>query len=111
VGRSRPAFSFGDGIRPTKLPGRGAAARQPDAPKLVPGDEIDLETRYGTYRYHVTGSRIVGPKDRTVLVPDAPDYHLTLTTCWPLWAGAFATQRYVIFTDQFDPNPPRQMFN
>jgi len=80
-------------------------------PKLVPGDEIDIETRYGTYRYHVTGSRIVGPNDRTVLVPDGPGYHLTLTTCWPLWAGAFATQRYVIFTDQFDPIPPRQMFN
>ncbi len=74
-----------------------------DFPKLVPGDEVDLQTRYGIYRYHVTGSRIVSPNDRSVLVPDALGYHLTLTTCWPLWAGAFATQRYVIFTDQFSP--------
>jgi len=45
----------------------------------------------------------VNPNNRTVLVPDAPGYHLTLTTCWPLWAGAFATQRYIIFSDQYFP--------
>jgi sortase A len=74
-----------------------------DFPELTPGDEIDLETRYGTYKYHVTGSTIVNPDNRTVLVPNTPGYHLTLTTCWPLWAGAFATQRYVIFSDQYAP--------
>jgi sortase A len=72
-------------------------------PQLAPGDEIDIETRYGTFKYHVTGSTIVNPNNRSVLIPDAPGYHLTLTTCWPLWAGAFATQRYVIFTDQYFP--------
>ena len=76
-----------------------------DFPKLVRGDEVDVQTRYGEYQYRVTGSRVVNPSDRTVLVPDASGYHLTLTTCWPLWAGAFATQRYVIFTDQFFPLP------
>ena len=72
-------------------------------PQLTRGDELDLETRYGTYRYHVTGSAIVNPNNRSVLVPDSQGYHLTLTTCWPLWAGAFATQRYVIFSDQYFP--------
>jgi LPXTG-site transpeptidase (sortase) family protein len=72
-------------------------------PQLAPGDEIDLETRYGTFKYHVTGSTIVNPDNRSVLVPNAAGYHLTLTTCWPLWAGAFATQRYVIFSDQYFP--------
>jgi sortase A len=72
-------------------------------PNLKPGDEIDLQTRYGNYRYRVTGSRIVNPSDKTVLIPSADGYHLTLTTCWPLWAGAFATQRFVIFTDQVWP--------
>jgi len=72
-------------------------------PELAPGDEIDLDTLYGTFKYHVTGSAIVNPDNRSVLVPDAPGYHLTLTTCWPLWAGAFATQRYVIFSDQYAP--------
>lgn len=77
-----------------------------DFPQLQPGDRVELQTRYGDYIYQVTGSRIVNPDDRTVLIPDAPGYHLTLTTCWPTWAGAFATQRYVIFTDQVSPAPP-----
>ncbi|HVC99815.1 MAG TPA: class D sortase [Candidatus Dormibacteraeota bacterium] len=77
-----------------------------DFPQLVKGDEVDLETRYGTFRYAVTGSRIVQPDDRTILV-QGPGRHLTLTTCWPTWAGSFATQRYVIFTDQVYPAQPR----
>ncbi|SRR5216683_3831503 len=72
-------------------------------PQLHAGDEIDLETRYGIFKYRVTSELIVNPNNRRVLVPDAPGYHLTLTTCWPLWAGAFATQRYVIFSDQYSP--------
>lgn len=72
-------------------------------PQLVKGDEIDIETRYGVYKYLVTGSKVVNPDDRTVLIPTANGYHLTLTTCWPLWAGAFATQRFVIFADQVWP--------
>lgn len=79
-------------------------------PELKRGDEVDLETRYGTYRYRVTGSQIVNPDNRTVLVPDSPGFHLTLTTCWPLWAGAFATQRYIIFTDQFWPIPTHRPY-
>jgi len=74
-------------------------------PRLTKGDEIDLETRYGTFKYAVTGSRIVQPSDRTILV-QGPGRHLTLTTCWPTWAGSFATQRYVIFTEQTYPVPP-----
>jgi sortase A len=74
-------------------------------PQLSKGDEIDVETRYGLFRYRVTGSEVVNPDDRSVLVPDAAGYHLTLTTCWPLWAGAFAKQRFVIFTQQFSPVP------
>ena len=76
-----------------------------DFPKLAKGDEIDLETRYGVYRYQVAGTEIVNPDNRTALVTDSNGYHLTLTTCWPLWAGAFATQRYIIHTDQVWPVP------
>lgn len=74
---------------------------------LRTGDEVALETRYGTYRYRVTGTRIVNPDDRSVLVQD-PGRKMTLTTCWPLWAGSFATQRYIIFTEQVFPTPPPQ---
>jgi sortase A len=70
-------------------------------------DEVLLETRWGTYRYEVTETRIVQPSDRTILV-QTPERRLTLTTCWPLWAGAFAQQRLVIFADQVSPAPPGQ---
>jgi sortase A len=79
-------------------------------PQLTKSDEIDIQTRYGLYRYRVTGSEIVSPSDRTVLVPSADGYHLTLTTCWPLWAGAFATKRYVIFAVQVWPTAERPGF-
>jgi len=74
-----------------------------DFPQLVMGNEVDLETRYGTFRYAVTGTRIVQPDDMTILV-QRPGHHLVLTTCWPTWAGSFATQRYIIFADQL-PTP------
>jgi sortase A len=74
-------------------------------PQLTMRDEIDLETRYGTFRYRVTGYKVVNPDDRTVVVSHQVGFHLVLTTCWPLWAGAFATKRYVIFADQFYPVP------
>jgi sortase A len=77
-------------------------------PQLRQGDEIDLETRYGVYRYRVVSTEIVNPNDRTALVADAPGYNLALTTCWPLWAGAFATQRYVIHAEQYWPAPRPQ---
>ncbi|MBJ7599801.1 MAG: hypothetical protein DLM67_01340 [Candidatus Nephthysia bennettiae] len=63
---------------------------------LRPGDQLVLETRYGTYRYRMTGSRIVTPDDTSVL-RSQPDRQLTLTTCWPLWAGQFATRRLAVF--------------
>jgi LPXTG-site transpeptidase (sortase) family protein len=71
---------------------------------LQPGDRIVLQSRWGDYTYQVTAKRIVMPDDRTVLVQTGPP-RLTLTTCWPLWAGAFANQRLVIFADQVDPSP------
>src|ERR1700680_207181 len=96
----------------TKWPGSpgtvGVAAHNVywiDFPQLARGDEVDIETRYGLYRYMVTGSEIVNPDNRTVLVPNSNGYPLTLTTCWPLWAGAFARQRYVVFADQIWPVP------
>lgn len=71
---------------------------------LQPGDEVKLDTRWGTYTYRIGSRRIVWPDDRTILVPTARP-RLTLTTCWPLWAGSFANQRLVFIADQVDPAP------
>ncbi len=64
--------------------------------RLGPGDVITLETQHGNFDYHVTGTRIVQPDDRSVLARVA-GYRLALTTCWPLWAGNLARQRLVMF--------------
>jgi sortase A len=64
--------------------------------QLRPGDRLALDTRYGTFEYRVTGTRIVTPDDSAVLRPQ-PDRQLTMTTCWPLWAGQFANRRLAIF--------------
>jgi LPXTG-site transpeptidase (sortase) family protein len=63
---------------------------------LKPGDRVEIETQHGLYVYEITGSEVVSPTDRTVLVA-TNDSRLTLTTCYPLWAGVFATER-LIFT-------------
>lgn len=67
--------------------------------ELQPGDEVTVETYYGSYWYAVTRKRIVDPGDRSVLVSTA-EHRLTLTTCWPLWAGAWATQRLIVETQE-----------
>ncbi|HXM54089.1 MAG TPA: class D sortase [Candidatus Dormibacteraeota bacterium] len=67
--------------------------------QLGPGDTVVLETRTAKFTYRITGTRIVNPDDRTVLVPTS-DPSLVLTTCWPLWAGNLAPQRLAIFAQQ-----------
>jgi hypothetical protein len=65
----------------------------------IPGDLVEIQTRRGLFIYRITGSRVTEPTDRTVLV-NGTEHRLALTTCYPLWAGAFATQRLVFFATQ-----------
>ncbi len=67
--------------------------------RLKRGDEVDLRTVRGLFRYTITTIRVTSPTDRTVLVP-ADDNRLALTTCYPLWAGAYATQRLIFLGRQ-----------
>jgi sortase A len=64
--------------------------------RLRVGDRVEIRTQHGLYVYEINGSSVVDPNDRTVLSATS-DHRLTLTTCYPLWAGAFATKR-LIFT-------------
>jgi sortase A len=64
--------------------------------RLRVGDRVEIRTQHGLYVYEISGSKVVSPTDRTVLAP-TNDNRLTLTTCYPLWTLAFATQR-LIFT-------------
>jgi LPXTG-site transpeptidase (sortase) family protein len=64
--------------------------------RLKAGDRVELQTRRGLFVYEVTGSSIVSPDDRTVLAPTTQRM-LTMTTCYPLWAGSLATKRLIFF--------------
>lgn len=67
--------------------------------RLKTGDRVEIRTQHALFIYEITGSRVVSPGDRTVLAPTA-DHRLTLTTCYPLWAGALATKRLVFTARQ-----------
>lgn len=64
--------------------------------RLKAGDRIEIQTQHGLYTYEITGSKVTDPNDRTVLAATSDD-RLTLTTCYPLWAGALATKRLIFF--------------
>jgi LPXTG-site transpeptidase (sortase) family protein len=63
---------------------------------LRAGDRVIIQTRHGRFVYSITGSKVVSADDGSVLA-QTTEHRLTLTTCYPLWAGAFATKR-LIFT-------------
>ena len=64
--------------------------------KLRPGDLIRLETEYGNFDYHVTGSRVILPTGTWVLNQSkAPT--LALTTCTPRFS---ASHRLVVFASR-----------
>ena len=58
-------------------------------------DTIDFETERGTFRYAVESTRIVGPKDVSVL--NASGGHtLTLVTCYPFYYVGSAPKRFIV---------------
>ncbi len=68
--------------------------------ELKNGDEIDVTTRQGSFRYRVSGQQVVDPSNVSVLNP-TKDNRLTLTTCHPKYSAA---QRLVI-TAKLDTSP------
>ncbi len=83
----------------TRLPGQGGTvgiaghrttygAPLRDADDLRAGDTIELRMPYGTYRYAVTGTRIVAPAAVEVLRSRAGRERLVLTTCHPLHSSS-----------------------
>lgn len=62
---------------------------------LHAGDVIQVEMSYGRYSYKIDKREIVSGDDQAVVRSPEAGEHLYLTTCWPLWAGALASQRLV----------------
>jgi sortase A len=65
-------------------------------------DAIDLETEKGTYRYRVESTKIVGPRDVSVLAA-AKQQTLTLVTCYPFYYVGSAPKRFIVRAVQVTP--------
>jgi LPXTG-site transpeptidase (sortase) family protein len=66
--------------------------------KLQVGELIYLQTNYGTYKYRVYDFKIVDASDRS-LTASTRRASLTFITCYPLYAGALAPQRFGVLAD------------
>jgi sortase A len=67
------------------------------------GDEVDLVTPGGTYRYSVQWTQVVDPSETSVLQPTR-DSSLTLVTCYPFHYIGPAPQRFIVRARQIDSN-------
>jgi sortase A len=70
-------------------------------------DTIELETTAGTYRYAVKSTRIVTPRDVSVLQASGGET-LTLVTCYPFYYVGSAPKRFIVRATQLGPSARRQ---
>jgi sortase A len=105
-GASRKQLLAGPGhLRETALPGRpgnSVITAHRDTFfrhifELNKGDEIMVQRGGETFRYQVTGKKIVKPEDVSVLKP-SEDARLTLITCYPTYYIGPAPERLVVFS-------------
>lgn len=72
--------------------------------KLKIGEFVIVETVAGKFTYKISGFRIVGANDRTVIVPTKTAV-LTLTTCYPFHYIGSAPKRFIVSADLVLPSP------
>jgi sortase A len=58
-------------------------------------DAIEFETTHGAYRYVVKSTKIVGPRDVSVLAASGGE-NLTLVTCYPFYYVGSAPKRFIV---------------
>lgn len=69
--------------------------------ELQKGDAILVRRNGESFKYEVTGKKIVKPEDVSVLNP-TPDAQLTLITCYPTYYIGPAPERLVVFSKLVD---------
>jgi sortase A len=72
--------------------------------ELNKGDVIEVQRAGETYRYEVTGKKIVDPSDISV-IRQTKNPQLTLITCYPTYYIGPAPERLVVFSKLVDPKP------
>jgi sortase A len=88
----------------TALPGRpgnvGVAAHRDTHFRSLSGirkrDRIVLSTVTRDYKYEVISTKIVSPKDVSVLAPSKGQNTLTLVTCYPFYYVGHAPKRFIV---------------
>jgi sortase A len=70
-------------------------------------DTISLETTDGTYQYVVKSTKIVTPRDVSVLEASGGET-LTLVTCYPFYYVGSAPKRFIVHASQVQVNSRRQ---
>jgi sortase A len=75
--------------------------------ELTPGDEIQVRRRGHAFTFQVSGKKIVGPNDISVLKNTA-DAGLTLITCYPIYYVGPAPKRLVVFSKLVRDEPADQ---
>ena len=66
--------------------------------RLLIGDEVELTTERGTFRYRIRATKIVQPEDLSVLASTS-GRTLTLITCYPFVYIGHAPQRFIVIAD------------
>lgn|GEM_PF-5192134 len=69
--------------------------------QLEQGDEVIVTEKEATWRYQVTGRRVINEWATEVLEP-TPTPTMTLITCWPLIYAGRSPERLAIFTSIID---------
>jgi sortase A len=68
------------------------------------GDQVEMVTPTGNYRYEVQWTQVVNPSQTEVLKPTT-DRSLTLVTCYPFHYIGPAPQRFIVRARQIDSGP------
>lgn len=66
-------------------------------PKTEPGEEIVIETTYGTFTYVIYDKKIIDETDFDALPVQEEEEILMLYTCYPIGNIGHAGQRYVVY--------------
>jgi LPXTG-site transpeptidase (sortase) family protein len=108
-GTSKRSLSLGPGhLAHTAIPGdpgNAVIAAHRDTffrhiADLKMGDDIYIQRNGRSYRYVVTGRRIVSPDDISVLESSSSERRLTLITCYPVHYIGPAPKRLIIMAKQ-----------
>jgi sortase A len=67
-------------------------------------DTIEVQTTAGTYRYKVKSTRIVAPRDVSVLQASGGET-LTLVTCYPFYYVGSAPKRFIVHAALLNKTP------